>query len=352
MRDTEADRAVLNVLGLYQVGQSGLGDWYNRGKGLSETLPFMAQFALTGGLPGIGTATAKKMATEQVKRTLVQKAGKFAAKTATQAAVRTPLLTTGYQRALEGMRGTTTFDEKTGSFVIDQSTRESVVEGIAKGAFTNFTEAFFESGGEAVGKGLNILASKFGVKLPKAAPWARAVQDRVAFNGFLGEFIEELPTGFIQGIVNEGQSVSEAWKQLKEDTPDILFTTAVISGVFGGMSAPGSIAMARRESRIAATIGEDALTGIDEAVKAGGRENVIKALDKVWAALPQENKTPEVLKDLVKYAGVSISEQTATDFQATIAETAQVGKSDKEKQMEIISATNRMIDEIDTGIRS
>lgn len=84
----------------------------------------------------------------------MQRVGKFAAKTATQAAVRTPLLTTGYQRALEGMRGTTTFDEKTGSFVIDQSTRESVVEGIAKGAFTNFTEAFFESGGEAVGKAL------------------------------------------------------------------------------------------------------------------------------------------------------------------------------------------------------
>lgn len=324
MKDTEADRAVLNVLGLYQVGQSGLGEWYNRGKGLAETIPFMAQFALSGGLPGIGSATAKKMAVEQVKRTLLQKAGKFAAKTATQAAVRTPLLTTGYQRALEGMRGATTFDEKTGSFVIDPTTRESVVEGIAKGAFTNFTEAFFESGGEAVGKGLNMLASKFGVKLPKAAPWARAVQDRVAFNGFLGEFIEELPTGFIQGIVTEGQSISEAWKQLKEDTPDILFTTAVISGVFGGMSAPGSIANARRESRIAATIGEDALTGIDEAIKAGGRENVIKALDKVWATLPEESKTPEALKDLIKYAGVSISEQTAADFQATIAETAQV----------------------------
>lgn len=324
MRDTEADRAVLNVLGLYQVGQSGLGEWYNRGKGLAETIPFMAQFALSGGLPGIGSATAKKMAAEQVKRTLLQKAGKFAAKTATQAAVRTPLLTTGYQRALEGMRGTTTFDEKTGSFVIDPTTRESVVEGIAKGAFTNFTEAFFESGGEAVGKGLNILASKFGVKLPKVAPWAKAVQDRVAFNGFLGEFIEELPTGFIQGIVTEGQSISEAWKQLKEDTPDILFTTAVISGVFGGMSAPGSIANARRESRIAATIGEDALGGIDEAIKAGGRENVIKALDKVWATLPEESKTPEALKDLIKYAGVSISEQTAADFQATIANTAQV----------------------------
>ncbi len=324
MRGTDADRAVLNVLGLYQVGQSGLGDWYNRGKGLSETLPFMAQFALTGGLPGVGAATAKKMAAEQVKRTLMQRVGKFAAKTATQAAVRTPFLTTGYQRALEGMRGTTTFDEKTGSFVIDQSTRESVVEGIAKGAFTNFTEAFFESGGEAVGKGLNILASKFGVKLPKAAPWAREIKDRVAFNGFLGEFVEELPVGFIQGIVTEGQSVSEAWKQLKEDTPDILFTTAVISGVFGGMSAPGSIVNARRESRIAAAIGEDALVGIDEAVKAGGRENVMKAMDKVWSTMPQENKTPEMLKDLIKYAGVSISEHTATDFQATIAETAQV----------------------------
>lgn len=69
MRGTDADRAVLNVLGLYQVGQSGLGDWYSRGKGLSETLPFMAQFALTGGLPGVGAATAKKMAAEQVKRT-------------------------------------------------------------------------------------------------------------------------------------------------------------------------------------------------------------------------------------------------------------------------------------------
>ena len=324
MRDTEADRAVLNVLGLYQVGQGGLGDWYNRGKGLSETLPFMAQFALTGGLPGVGSATAKKMAAEQVKRTLMQRVGKFAAKTATQAAVRTPLLTTGYQRALEGMRGTTTFDEKTGSFVIDETTRESVIEGIAKGAFTNFTEAFFESGGEAVGKGLGILASKFGVKLPKAAPWARAIQDRVAFNGFLGEFVEELPVGFVQGIVVEGQSISEAWKQLKEDTPDILFTTAVISGVFGGMSAPGSIANARRESRIAAAVGEDALVGIDEAIKAGGRENVVKAMDKVWAALPEESKTPELLKDLVKYTGLSISEQTATDFQATIANTAQV----------------------------
>lgn len=32
----------------------------------------------------------------------------------------------------------------------------------------------------------------------------------------------------------------------------------------------------------------------------------------------------EMLKDLIKYAGVSISEHTATDFQATIAKTAQV----------------------------
>lgn len=113
----------------------------------------------------------------------------------------------------------------------------------------------------------------------------------MAFNGFLGEFVEELPVGFIQGIVTEGQSISEAWKQLKEDAPDILFTTAVISGVFGGMSAPGSIANARRESRITAAIGEDALVGIDEAVKTGGRENVMKAMDAVWSSMPQENKT-------------------------------------------------------------
>ncbi|MFA5638628.1 MAG: hypothetical protein WC961_07105 [Anaerovoracaceae bacterium] len=337
LEDTDADRAVLSALGLYQIGQQDIGDWYRRGEMLSDVLPFMAQFAASSGLVSAGSATAKKAATEAVKKTLAKKAAEFTLKTTKQAAIRTPLLTAGYQRALEGMRGQPTFDAETGTFVIDETTQESIVEGIAKGAFTNFTEAFFESGGEAVGKGVNMIAKRMGVTLPKAAPWMRQVKDKVAFNGFLGEFIEELPTEFFQSLVVEGNSFKEAFRSTKEAVPDILFTTAVISGGFGAVSAPGSIARAKKENRLVAQIGKESFGKIDEAVRGGNRDAVMEAMGAVWEGLSPEQRTEQAAKDILSYTGESVYEAVATVTQQGMTE--DVNKELESQGLEPVQAT-------------
>ena len=223
MGSSDADKAVINLLGLSQTGQQDLGSWYRRGEMVSQALPFMAQFALTSGIGAAGAKTVQKAAVRLMKKELKTKAAevtasatRFGARTVGQAVARSPFLSAGQVRALEGMRGSPKLDAETGMFTIDKETQEGVVEAIAKGLGTNVIEAGFEQMGEGVAKGVGMLAKKFGVKIPKTGAWLRETKSKVGFNGFLGELIEELPTEFVQQKFIEGASFTEAYEAAKE----------------------------------------------------------------------------------------------------------------------------------------
>lgn len=303
---TEADYDLVKMVTLLELGKQGLSWTYKAGEVTGEAIPFMAQIFITKGLGSFGAKTIQKLFKQGVKRNLAQKALQFEARALGQAVPRVPFMTVGYERAFRGMAGQPTIDKETGKITIDVGSMEKPFEAIAKGAFTNLTEVFFEGQGELIGRGVGktvqSAANKFGIRIPKTGLLVHNLKDATMFNGWLGEYVEELPTEFIQSTVTEGRSLTEAWQDVKEASPQIALSTAFMSGVFASLSIPGWTADFMTGRKLGKAFGKPVVEKLDNAFASKDYQKIAEELDAAWASLPDDQKNEENFKQLFQYS--------------------------------------------------
>jgi hypothetical protein len=210
------------------------------GSGITETIPFMVNFALTGGY-----STAAKVGVTNSLKALAKKTTNSLAKKAitkltpvagvvTKAAVQTPMLAELYKSIPERMIA-----------------GEEAPEAIAKSVATTFTTALTEQFGGTIAKGLNKVTNKI-PNLPITNritnKYVKNVATATGFNGWLPEFGEELIEAYGHPAITGDQKLSDVWDN--KQMLGIFLTTGIISGSF---SAANLVASGTMDERMEAT---------------------------------------------------------------------------------------------------
>ena len=217
---SEEEETLLQSYGIYQQLSRGDKDIaYSVGRGLTEMIPYMTQFVLTGGANTAvkgGVNLMLKTAKKKAFKKLVSKSIAYTA----GAAAQSPLMTMGYT----GFAG-----RKTGEFTAEgeyeKGTAEPFLEAAYKAGATQFAEVFTEGLGGVATKELKFFGKKFtGIaptvvkRFEKAAKW----------DGFLLEYGEEFVNSYLQAALTGDRKISEVW-----DTKEQLVTALTVAGMGG-----------------------------------------------------------------------------------------------------------------------
>lgn len=209
------------------------------GSGVSGTIPFMVQFALTGGASAAGKKAAKEAVESMLKKSTKSTLNKIAANTVgslTGAAVRTPLMSDFYSGAVERQIGVITPEIKddgtlTGAAI--KETQESPLEAIGKSfastMVTSLTEDFGKYGDKLFGAIKNKIAPNAMTNRISNKTLSN-IKNATGFQSWRSEFSEEIIEAYGQAAVTGDQKLSDVW-----DNREMLatfFTTGIISGTF------------------------------------------------------------------------------------------------------------------------
>lgn len=240
---SDQEQLALYAYGLNQLIESdveqGLGSMV--GSGIAETIPFMAQLALTGPLSTAGKSAAKKAVTGSIKKMTKNKLGKLTATALsdlTGAAVRTPGMVDFYGGITERMVGEIQPEVNadgipTGKFV--EGTQLTPWEATKKSFASTLSTVLIED----MGRYGNKLFGKIKGKL-STNPMSQKIgnntidqiKDAVSFQGFLSEYAEELADSYVQSAIEGEYRLREIYSP-KEMLATAL-TVGAISGTFSG----------------------------------------------------------------------------------------------------------------------
>lgn len=237
---TEEENAALGAYGIFQMAsQDPQSVTYNVGRGVAEMIPYMAQFALTGGVGNLAKGATQSLLKAGTKKG-VQKALIQGTSYAVGALARTPLMTMTQEEFARRRTGdvTPTITDEGLEGKPEVGTEETVGEAAYKAFATTFAEVFTEELGGAVTKPLGKLAGKIGInKLTKGLDNAiiNRVKDAVKFNGIVGEYSEELINSYLQAGLTGDQPISEVWNG--KEQLETLLTVGTVGAIFMGTSA-------------------------------------------------------------------------------------------------------------------
>ena len=234
---------------------------YRIGENTAQTASYGKDFALSGGLTGLGKAAVQKFGVEAAKKTIAQIAKNAALRVGGDLAGTTAMAASVHA----GNTLSDTFDRMTGDakYNVDKSGYasfdkteggESVGKALPK-AFTNmvtqdFSElfgAYFGGIKKVVGKGIGAVADKVGLKniheavaaIPASA-WGKAYRDfadKTAYNGFIGEYGEELVgTALNAAFVGDNKFSDLIDPKIQKET---FLSVAFVSGIMGGANIAG-----------------------------------------------------------------------------------------------------------------
>ena len=312
------EKLVYNLLSIKDIAENSetLSKWYNRGKGIGESLPHMLAFAAGSGPASLGSKTAIKIAGEGAKgafkRNVVGGIGSSIA--------RVPTLPGGYADAISRMTGAPTLNEDL-TWSVDESSIEPTWKAILKGGWTNFSEALGESSG---GFGQGTVAFKkagaaLGIaKIPKGT---LNTLKTIGMNP-LFEFPEELFTNAIQAPVVDGK---EGWKEVwkAENVWETFVQTALMGGFFGGMAAPSVVGENIRRGKTKETLdifGKDIASTLRTSIENNDQKAFNAAYGQALDYVEVGSASMKDLEGLVKYAYNVAVEKGATVAQNTIPE--------------------------------
>jgi hypothetical protein len=267
---TDEERTALGAYGIMQMASENPASVsYNVGSGVAEMIPYMVQFAMTGGVGGFAKESTKSLLKAQTKRG-IKKAIAEGTAYAVGAAARTPLMTMTQEEFARRRTGVIEpiavaeegeVTEIKGKPVPE--TEETVGEAVYKSFATTFPEVFTEELGGIVTKPLGKLAGRIGkTNLLKGVKGTviDKVKDAVKFNGVIGEYSEELANSYLQAALTKDKPLSEVWNG-KEQLETAL-TVSTVGGVFmaSNLAAP----KLKTELKVVEDNREETFSNIDE----------------------------------------------------------------------------------------
>jgi len=212
---TEEEELSLYARGMQEEMMSDVEQdlWAMVGSGVVSTIPFMVEFAATGGLSATGKAAGKKAVRKILKEQADKKVGKYLQKgigALTGAITRTPAMTDFYEGIPREMVGNVRLsqDGVSGEFVED--TKKTALGAVGKSFASTATTTLVED----FGKVADGLIAKAGIKFPKS-PLSGKIKNKslkklseaTGMQGFVGEFTEEIIDGYAQAAI-EGEGLS------------------------------------------------------------------------------------------------------------------------------------------------
>ena len=291
---TQAEESLLNAALYKQFTEAALpnGRWYNIGKGIGENIPYMLQFALSGGVAGALTKGAGKTIGKAVTKYINNLALKNGSKIANTAArnaftrgsrmlgngisnlsagtlkaiAQTPLQTSLYNDIIERQIGTLGYSPSASNSEIGgvaesrgglqytgridaESTGNAIRNGLASAFITNITEGvggeglqfIFNKLGGGIGKGIakgytkltgkQIQSPRFYNRFREAVSkrGLKPMLDAVGFNGAPAEFSEEILDQTLNAIFVGDSSLDPNSENYVFDL-DNLIDTAITTG--------------------------------------------------------------------------------------------------------------------------
>ncbi len=216
--------------------------------GIGQSIPFMGQYALTGGIGSTAAAITKKAATNELANMAIKGGLNRALSQMTGTAAKVTTMT-----ALQPSTYADIEDRKLGriAYTPDQSDniqysgrynqlerKEANTKGFTASAINNLSEGMGK-GIAAVGKSLNsrvigkiapTLAETIeNVSQPKLVTWAESAAKKSGFNGMASEFLEEQPATALNALLVGDNEVSDLLD------PEQQAVTALSSIAFGSV---------------------------------------------------------------------------------------------------------------------
>jgi hypothetical protein len=232
---SKEERATLGAYGMFLLAnQQPQSVTFNVGKAIAEMIPYMAQFALTGGVGDLAKGATQTLLKAGTKKG-IQKALSQGTAFAAGALARTPLMTMtqeGYARRRTGLVEPKLTNEGIEGEV-KAGTEDSVGEAAYKAFATTFAEVFTEELGGIVTKPLGKLANRIGINsLTKNIDNAiiSRIKDVAKFNGVVGEYSEELINSYLQASLTRDQPLSEVWNGKQQ--LETLLTVGTMGSLF------------------------------------------------------------------------------------------------------------------------
>ena len=229
--------------------QGGATQGYQIGSGVAESAPFITSMLTTSGvastvkggvnkaLGAIGREAAKEGAEKSFKN-FASRAVDGLVGSAAAAAVTTPLQAGMYNNYI---------DNAVNEYMTYGKLTDSPVQRLWKSYADAFTDTFTEHLGGVFTGAANYALKGFGAKTAlgrsfntltrRIQPFYRDILKRTAYNGFVGEFEEEMWANFLSPLMrgDSKEERREAWREAfsKKSVVTTLATTALMSAGFG-----------------------------------------------------------------------------------------------------------------------
>lgn len=340
---TEEEDLAIHAYGLSQmVGEDvdpGVASMV--GSGVVETIPYLAQLALTG--PGAASAkTAAKTGVSSLLKGMSKKnLGKLAANATgavAGAAVRVPAMTDFYSKAVKEQIGAVTPKVEEGKFTatFDPGTQKEAIGAFGKSFASTFGTVLIESSGGYANTLLkNSSKRAAGSRLINNASKSTVdkLKDAVSFNGFWGEFGEEIVDGYYQSAL-KGE-----FDPTKVFTPKELLATGITVGVFSGMfSAVNTMVKNDPNERaiVVQELGEAESELAPEIVSEVDRllqgEDIKKNVDQLDSYIKQkiaDGATPEEVGKIIDYAVLKNGMESMIESEQVIEQGEEVIEAEK-----------------------
>ncbi len=350
---TNADQKLLEAVYVsdeaLSKSQHGLG--YSVGSGAMASVPFMAQFMLTGGVGAAAAKSATKVLSYAAKRMLkkglkdglVKKGIKAGVGMTANAAARSLLSPTTYSGTLKDMAGEVRADEQ-GGLSFDPDTQKSFGDAFYHNYTSNVAENFSEVlGGEILTNGVRGLL-RGGIKRTLGEQGLQALSkqkpvqiakglltgidnkwlQKAGFNGYLPEVAEEYIVAPLKDILHGEYNETKRLNFFSDNAElrphlEIWLTTAVMTGALGGghlaYDAKNRISYKRElrrqeknlQSEIIGFTSKEELASLDEHIENGTIEELTKGFENIYGSINEF--TPEQKETILKYANIKLQKK-------------------------------------------
>ena len=302
------------------------------GSGIATTIPFMVEFAVSGGISSTAKAGTKKyltdLAEKQTKKYVRKAIEKLApvAATAVEAAVKTPFLTSELLPSVpRRMIGDIQVDAGEEGLEVKVTEGEKPIEAITKSLGTTYSTALIEGFGQHMRPLLKPLTKKL-PNLPMVNGITNKYINKIAtntgFNGWIPEFTEEVIEAYAHPAITGDQKLSDVWDN-KQMLATFL-TTGIISGSFAGANLAanrlsGERLVARENLRESESeLKPETKLDIDGILKGDNVENNAEQLDRYIQKRNIDGADRQDIYNILDYAAHKTRLDALNESQALI----------------------------------
>ena len=306
------------------------------GSGVVDMVPYMVQFAMTGGVAtGASEATkqfAKSLTKKQINKYVVTAIGELAG-----AGVRATIMPELYRQIPERMIGEITPEiTKEGSFIgeLNEETQKDLGESIARSYINTVIEVGVEGMGKYTPKVVNSIGKRFGrdVMTETLTPsTVRQIRSRSGFDDVFSELAGEVVTAYAQAPVEE-QRLKDVWDN--KQMLSTFLTVAATGGFFSGMElavngVDGFKQRVLRDYRNSEqNLDLDKQLKVDKILEKEKIDDIASGLDLLIKEEKSKGTTDEDIRKIIEYAGQKTKLESAVESENIV-------NKDKQKEAEI-----------------